>query len=293
MDKSKLNPYFQELDVDYLYHLGLDTSMDLAAIFGDVKYVIFTLSNAEASIIANEFARSVYRIHGEHFTYQPIYKTERFHMYKVGVSIVISIGVGMPSLLICINEITKLLVHLRKYDVAYLKVGFCGGIGVDDGNTIISHQIVNAKFEPIFESVECGKIYNYPTTFKNNIAHRILQFNRSLGHNNMTEGINLCTHDFSDEQARMNGAIAPGYTKDEANKYLNDAYARGIRSTDMESLAFAGFCNWLEIPGCVIGVSIVNRLVTEDISLTMDRQLNVLRSVANTLIRYIKANNDI
>lgn len=29
------NPHLEELHPDYLYHLGLDTSMDLKAMFGD------------------------------------------------------------------------------------------------------------------------------------------------------------------------------------------------------------------------------------------------------------------
>lgn len=33
------NPNLKELDVDFLYHLGLDTTMDIQAMFGDVKYV--------------------------------------------------------------------------------------------------------------------------------------------------------------------------------------------------------------------------------------------------------------
>ena len=37
MDKTKLNPHFQQLEVDYLYHLGLDTSMDLKKDFGELK----------------------------------------------------------------------------------------------------------------------------------------------------------------------------------------------------------------------------------------------------------------
>lgn len=289
MDKNNINSHFLSFDVDYLYHLGLDTSMDLAKIFGDVKYVIFTLSNAEARAIANEFAKITYNIHGEDFSYKPIYKTERFHMYKVGVSIIISIGVGMPSLLICINEITKLLVHLEKYDATFLKIGFSGGIGVEDGNIIISNEVVNAKFEHQFESIECGEIRKYPTTFDDTVAKEIVKFSHKRGQTNTNIGVNLSTHDFSDEQARIGGAIPSDFTRKEADKYLNSAYAIGVRSIDMESLAFAGFCNQLKIPGCVIGISVVNRLYTEHIDLTMDKLLNILAKLANTLVHYINS----
>jgi len=32
------NPHFATLSPDYLYHLGLDSSMDLVGMFSDVKY---------------------------------------------------------------------------------------------------------------------------------------------------------------------------------------------------------------------------------------------------------------
>lgn len=292
MDKSKLNPHFETFDVDYLYHLGLDTSMDLSHVFGDVKYVIFTLSNAEASVMANEFARTLYKIHEENFSYRPIYKTERFHMYKVGVSIIISIGVGMPSLLICINEITKLLVHLKKYDVTFFKVGSCGGLGVNDGDIIVSHTILNAKLESYFDSIECGEIYRYPTIFNDSIARQIVEFSHAVGNQNTIIGTNLSTHDFYEEQARLNGAVPSEFSLSDANNYLQNAYQNGVRSIDMESLAFAGFCNMLSIPGCVIGISVVNRLLTEHVSMTMDRQLKILAKLSKILIRYIQTNTN-
>jgi len=34
------NEYLKELPIDHLYHLGLDSSMDLVSMFQDVKYVL-------------------------------------------------------------------------------------------------------------------------------------------------------------------------------------------------------------------------------------------------------------
>lgn len=291
MNKDQINPAFQNIAIDYLYHLGIDTSMDLKSAFGNVRYVIFTLSNTAAQVIADEFARNVYKISDENFSYLPIYKTERFHMYKIGISIIISIGVGMQSLLICLNEITKLLVHLENYDVQYFKVGLCDGIGVADGGVIISNKVVNGKFESNFDSIECGMLYKYPTVLDDTIAHEILEFCQNYNNTNVSLGINLSTNSFYDEQARMNGAIAPLYTRQEANKYLTDAYHYGIRSIDMESLAFASFCNQLDICGCIIGISVVNRLITEDIAAARDDQLKMLAQFAQILSKYIQTKN--
>ncbi len=120
-----------------------------------------------------------------------------------------------------------------------------------------------------------------------------MQFTNLADYKNISIAKSLTTHGFNDEQARLHGAIAPEFNQAEAMEYLNAAYSHGIRSIDMESSAFSAFCNYLSIPAAIIGVSIVNRLVSEDIYLTIDKQLQYLSSVADVLIRYIQLNSDI
>ncbi|CAF1271384.1 unnamed protein product, partial [Didymodactylos carnosus] len=38
--KSSLNSHVKDLNVDYYYHLGLNSTFDLKSNFGDVKYVL-------------------------------------------------------------------------------------------------------------------------------------------------------------------------------------------------------------------------------------------------------------
>jgi len=46
------NPHLGELKQDNLYHLGLDSSMDLKKMFGDVKFVFFGGTNDRMEHIA-------------------------------------------------------------------------------------------------------------------------------------------------------------------------------------------------------------------------------------------------
>ena len=39
MSEAKINPHLKQLKIDYMYHLGLDTSMDLS-VFQDVEFVL-------------------------------------------------------------------------------------------------------------------------------------------------------------------------------------------------------------------------------------------------------------
>ncbi len=290
MNTDRINTYFKDLSIDYLYHLGIDTSMNIASVFEDVKYVVFTPANIQAQVVVNEFARTIYNIPHENFSYEPIFKTERFHLYKVGMVIIISGGFGIQSILICINEITKLLIHLKKYDVCYFKFGVANGLGTDEGDIIISNNVVNNSFENKFNSMECGNLQEYPTIFNDKIARELLAFSHSHGITNTYSGITLSAHNFNDMQIIMRDTITPNPELSGINKYLNDAYNLGVRSIDMESLSFAGFCTYLDIPACVIDITISNLLAKTHTPVTLNTQLNMLSGFAKVLVAYIYKN---
>ena len=195
----------------------------------------------------------------------------------------------MPSLLIGLNEVTKILMHIKNFDVTFFKIGFAGGVGVNPGDVIISNNIVDGKFEAAYNSIECGETYAYPTVLDHELANYLLYFNHSVGRKNVVIGTTLSTKDFYDEQARLTGSLPVTYTKEECDAYLARAYEFGIRAIDMESLVFAGFCNQLEIDASIIGIAVVNRLENDDIQITMNDQMGYLSSSARILARYIKS----
>lgn len=50
------------------------------------------------------------------------------------------------------------------------------------------------------------------------------------------------------EQARLDGAFCD-YTEQDKITFLRDAYSRGVRNMEMESICFAAMCLHAEIPG--------------------------------------------
>lgn len=56
---KNINPALGQLGTDYLYHLGLDSSMDLRAMFGDVRYVCMGGSPVRAEIFAGKAAEEL------------------------------------------------------------------------------------------------------------------------------------------------------------------------------------------------------------------------------------------
>lgn len=290
MNKANLNPNFKQFEVDYLYHLGIDTTMNIQEIFGHIKYVVFTLSNTEAATISREFAIAWYNINEHDFKYQPLYKTERFHLYKVGITLIISIGVGGPSLLIAMTEITKLLVHLKLFNVEYFKLGLANGLGTEPGDIVVSYDTLNAKFENQYKSIECGKSISYPLTLNKTLTQRFHAFCLSLGKKNVILGTCQSTKISIEEQCYFSHLISPPVTSDDVNAYLTKSYNLGVRCIDMESMAFAGFCNQLNINASIISVIMSNYLTRNLNSSTIEEHLNSTAKAAKYLAGFIKSN---
>lgn len=284
MNKDHLNPYFQELDVDYLYHLGLDSSMDLPKIFGDVEYVILTRSFNNAELVANEFVKKFYKIKDVNIKCMTIGKNERFHIHKVHNSLIVSHGIGVPSLLICLNEIVKLLWHSKVENPKFFRTGPADGLGVPPGSIVLGTSALDNAFKSEFVSIEFGETYIYPAPLDTEFTQDVAKFARSyqpiLGQ--IIGGVGYYTG-----QARLNGSMPLTYTPEEQSAYLDKAYNLGVRSLDMEVLGFAAFCQQLAIPGCEVNSILVDRFKSDQISLPKKEQLAILTRTAHLIIDYV------
>lgn len=77
-------------------------------------------------------------------TLSPLFKTERFEIYKVGPVLCASHGMGMPSLSILLHEITKLLKYAGATNVLYMRIGTSGGVGLEGGTVVVSTESVTS-----------------------------------------------------------------------------------------------------------------------------------------------------
>ncbi|MBW00157.1 Uridine phosphorylase 1, partial [Eschrichtius robustus] len=55
--------------------------------------------------------------------------TDRYAMFKVGPVLLVSHGMGIPSIAIMLHELIKLLYHARCSGVTLIRIGTSGGIG--------------------------------------------------------------------------------------------------------------------------------------------------------------------
>jgi uridine phosphorylase len=292
MDKTRLNPHFQQLDVDYLYHLGLDSSMDLKKEFGDVRFVVLTRSFSNADYFANQFTQAYYGLQDVKVQCKTIAKDERYHIYKIGNTLIISHGVGFPSMLICLNEVVKLLWHAGVEDYSFIRLSPGGGLNVPEDSIVIADAALNQQLKPEWSNIEFGEYYTYSTPLSHKIAEAIANASPTV---KTIRGKVMSSSCFYNGQARLNGAIPVQYNKTSRDEYLTQAYQAGVRGIDMESSCFAAFCHELAIPAGVVMAALADRLQDHDIEPSLMVDSNnlspALTAAGQVIINYILTNS--
>ncbi|MBN3273755.1 UPP1 phosphorylase, partial [Polyodon spathula] len=259
---------------DILYHFDLGTSShDLPAMFGDVKFVCVGGSpwrmKAFIQYIAGELG-----LGDPNADYPNICAgTDRYSMYKVGPVLSVSHGMGIPSIAIMLHELIKLLYHAKCTNVTVLRIGTSGGIGLEPGTVVITKQSVDALFMPQFEQVILGKTVIRSTDLDEELAQQLLQCSQEIDEFKTVIGNTMCTTDFYEGQARLDGAFC-SYTEKEKLSYLKDAYEAGVRNIEMESSVFAAMCKLSGIRAAVVCVTLLNRLEGDQISSSHDVLVN-------------------
>lgn len=261
---AQQNSHLEDLEIDYLYHLGLDTSMDLRTLFGDVKYVCMGGSPDRAKQFAIKTAQSL-GIPLPEDDLQPIGKSERYALYKVGPVISLSHGIGMPSASIVLHEVTKLLRYAGSTDFKYIRIGTSGGVGVNPGDAVISTNVVNGELRPVYELVELGKTVELNTELDTQLVQSLLAV---AGDIPVTTGTTMSTDSFYEAQGRLDGALATRYSEADKMAFLQQAYDNGVRNIEMEAAVIAAFCQEAGIPAAVVCAAILNRLDGDQVSST-------------------------
>ncbi|XP_031429676.1 uridine phosphorylase 1 isoform X2 [Clupea harengus] len=184
--------------------------------------------------------------------------TDRYAMYKVGPVLSVSHGMGIPSIAIMLHELIKLLYHARCTDVTVVRIGTSGGIGLKPGTVVITKQSVDACFQPRFEQVILGKPVVRSTELDSDLAEELLQCSKNLGDMETVIANTMCTMDFYEGQARLDGAFC-SYTEEDKQNYLKEAYAAGVRNIEMESSVFAAMCKLSHLKAAVVCVTLLDR----------------------------------
>lgn len=253
------NPNLDAMKEDILYHFNLGTAThDLPKMFGDVKFVCVGGSPWRMKAFIEYIGREL-GLADPKTDYPNICAgTDRYAMYKVGPVLSVSHGMGIPSISIMLHELIKLLYHARCTDVTVLRIGTSGGIGLKPGTVVITKQSVDASFLPRFEQVILGKPVVRSTELDTDLAEELLQRSKDLDDFETVIANTMCTMDFYEGQARLDGAFC-SYTEEDKQNYLKEAYAAGVRNIEMESSVFAAMCKLSGLKAAVVCVTLLDR----------------------------------
>lgn len=255
---TNINPHLKKLDVDHMYHLGLNTAMIEVDGFSDVRAVILCGSP--------ERCKEVIKYCINLFQYpvplgmdiSPIGKTERYHIYKMGPVISVSHGIGDASILLVLHEITKLLMYAGAKDFVYIRVGTCGGLGIPAGTVVISTEALTSTLQPTCHRVSLGKERVFPTHLDPYLSRDIFHAAKATGLF-CVEGKTIACGDFYEEQGRLDGFFCD-FSETEQKQFLQTCVEAGVKNIEMESVSFACFCARAGIAAAMLCVTLVNRM---------------------------------
>nr|XP_054751885.1 uridine phosphorylase 1-like [Lytechinus pictus] len=278
---SNLNPHLKSFDEDTLFHIGFSsTHDDLPEMFGDVKFVCMGGTSSRMKIYSERFADEL-KVEWIDYT-----KGERYGIFKAGPVLCISHGIGKPSASIVLHEVIKMVNYAGCQDVVFIRMGTCGGIDCEAGTVVVSDKALDEMLKPEYNLHVLGKVVTRPTQLSHVLAEDILSSQSSNNGFNIIRGNTLCTSDFFEGQARIDGAFCH-YTEEDKMEYLKKVRNAGVRNIEMESAVVAGLCNAANIKAAVVCVTLLDRLKTDQVTLTHDQLMKYEMRPMDVILAFV------
>lgn len=164
------------------------------------------------------------------------------------------------------HEVTSLLRLAGATDFRYIRLGSCGGIGVDAGSLVVTDNVVNGEGESVMHAIVLGKREEYPAAVCPELSSGLRRVAESLyGPAAVHCGTTMTCDSFYTEQGRMDGALC-SYTQDQQWEFLTRCRDQlGVRNFEMEALCLASFCARADIPCAVVCAVLVNRMAEKGV----------------------------
>ncbi|KAH3702955.1 uridine phosphorylase 2-like [Dreissena polymorpha] len=261
------NPHIDDLAEDVLYHLDLsDKKNDLPAMFGDVKFVCFGGSPKRMEKFAHFMVKELNINIQAGMTLSNIsHGSDRYVLYKVGPVLSVSHGMGIPSMSIVFHEVLKLLYHACCKDVKLFRLGTSGGLGLEPGTVVITDAAVDGLLRPYMEVATLGMLLQHPAFLDRDLCEELQAIGSADTSYNTVIGKTMCTYDFYEGQARLDGAFCD-FTVEDKLAFLKRIHDRGVLNIEMESLCFAAMAHRAAVKSAIICCTIVDRLQSDQIS---------------------------
>ncbi|XP_057321210.1 uridine phosphorylase 1 isoform X1 [Microplitis mediator] len=255
------NPNIELMDQDILYHLALGSgSHDLVEMFGDVKFVCMGGTPKRMENFAYFIMKEIGHKLPTGTTLLDISQySYRYSMYKVGPVLSISHGMGIPSVGILLHEVIKLMYHAKVRDPIFIRIGTCGGVGLEGGTVVISEEAVDGMLKPYYEVPVLGKMVRRPAKLDKQLIKELNAMAHPEDPYDTVIGKTMCTHDFYEGQGRLDGAFCE-FTENDKMEYLQKLQKAGVVNIEMEAVAFAALTHHAGIRSAIVCVTLLDRL---------------------------------
>ncbi|BFF92064.1 uridine phosphorylase 1 [Drosophila madeirensis] len=285
-----LNPCLRCLQHDVLYHLGMDTgTMNFPKIFGDVRFVCMGGTPERMERFAHMIMKELgLKLHPATKLRNMAEDGHRFALYKVGPVLCASHGMGCPSISILLHELLKMMHHAKCQDPVFIRIGTCGGIGIEPGTVAITSEALDGMLHPYHETIVQGKVVQHCSKLDQCLTQELLSLaNPCEDEFDTVVGKTVCTNDFYEGQTRLDGAFCD-YTNPSKNAYLQGLQGQGVINFDMESTAFAALTSRAGVRSAVVSITIINRMEGDQILASPESLSEWEKRPQELVARYIR-----
>ncbi len=286
----KINPILKTIpETSNLYHLGINLTQQELDKFRNIKFVIMQGSPQRTEVLARKLARQLLQIDQRFFTPLNLSTTSDYAVYRVGNVLAVSHGMGNVTIDTLLHSITKLLYFAGNTELEYIRVGTCGGLGVESGTVIITKDVFMPNLEPYYSSYELDKEIKTPTTFDDALIQRIVQ---SQPHDlafPLLIANSIAADDFYLGQCRYDGAMASTKNQAQRLEFFAQAQELGIYSFEMESSALAAFCCRAQIPATMVAVALLNRYNGDQVKASATQLAEFAEHAQQVVINYLQS----
>uniref|UniRef100_A0A667ZIA0 Uridine phosphorylase 1 n=1 Tax=Myripristis murdjan TaxID=586833 RepID=A0A667ZIA0_9TELE len=133
------------------------------------------------------------------------------------------------------------------------------------GTVVVTQQAVDGAFQPRFEQMILGRPVVRGTELDGGLVAELLLCGRELSQFETVAGNTMCTMDFYEGQARLDGAFCC-FSERDKQEYLARAYEAGVRNIEMEALVLAAMCKLGGLQAAVVCVTLLDRLQGDQLS---------------------------
>jgi len=262
--------------------------------FGDVKFVCMGGSSTRMKNFAHALIKELnFELPAGVGLVNIIENCDRYVMYKTGPVLFVNHGMGIPSMLILLHEVIKLMHHAGCTDVHFFRVGTSGGVGHEPGSVVITNRSLNPNFEEKFVSVLNGKEIERPSTIDKELVEELLNVTKQQNfYFPIVTGATICFNDFYEEQFRLDGAFCE-INEQRKMDFLKRAHENGIANIEMESACFTTVCHHAGIKAGIIAVILVNRLKGDQCLFSKEECHKWENRIIQILAAFIKTKVDV